>query len=71
MVNWVVECSSRLSVGNGVKQGVISPVLFTVYLNGLIDELRKKGIGCYFTGILLVALYMQMILLCLRHHVHQ
>ena len=43
MVNWNGECSSTVSVGNGVKQGCVSsPVLFTVYLDGLIDQLRKK-----------------------------
>ena len=36
MVNWNGECSSTFSVGNGVKQGgVLSPVLFAVYLDGL------------------------------------
>ena len=49
MVNWNGECSSTCSVGNGVKQGgVLSPVLFTVYLDGIIDQLRKKGLGCHF-----------------------
>ena len=43
MVNWNGKCSSTFSVGNGVKQrGVLSPVLFTVYLDGLIDQLKKK-----------------------------
>ena len=43
MVNWNGECSSAFSVGNGVKQGgVLSPVLFTVSFDGLIDQLRKK-----------------------------
>ena len=49
MVNWNGECSSTISVGNGVKQGgVLSPVLFTVYLDGLIAQLKKKGLGCHF-----------------------
>ena len=51
MVNWNGECSSTFYVGNGVKQGgVLSPVLFTVYLDGLIDQLKKKGLGCHFSG---------------------
>ena len=51
MVNWNGECSSTFTVGNGVKQGgVLSPVLFTVYLDVLIDELRKKSLGCHFYG---------------------
>ena len=51
MVNWNGECSPTFSVGNGVKRGgVLSPVLFTVYLDGLIDQLKKKGLGCHFNG---------------------
>ena len=70
MVNWNGECSSTFSVGNGVKQGgVLSPVLFTVYLYGLIDQLKIKGIGCHFNGHFVGCLYMLMILLCLHHHV--
>ena len=42
MVNWNGEFSSTFSVRNGAKQGgILSPVLFTVYLDDLIDELRK------------------------------
>ena len=38
-------------VSNGVKQGgVLSPVLFTVYVDGIIKELRKKCLGCHFKG---------------------
>ena len=51
MVNWNGECSSIFSVGNDVKQGgVLPPVLFTVYLDDLIDQLRGKGLGCHFNG---------------------
>ena len=43
------------SVSNGVKQdGVLSPVLFTIYIDKLLLELRQQGVGCYwnshFTG---------------------
>ena len=51
MVNWNGECSSTFSVGSGVQQGgVLSPVLFTVYLDVRIDELRKQVLGCNFNG---------------------
>ena len=51
--NGKLECArfSTFSVGNGVKQeGVVSPVLFTVYLDGIIDEHTKKGLVCHFNG---------------------
>ena len=39
--------SSQFSVSNGVKQGgVMSPVLFTVYLDNLLKNLRQRNIGC-------------------------
>ena len=35
-------------VSNGVRQGsVLSPVLFAVYLDGLLQKLSKTGVGCY------------------------
>ena len=35
--------SGQFTVGNGVKQGgVLSPILFTVYLNSLIKSLKQK-----------------------------
>ena len=33
---------------NGVKQGgVLSPILFTVYIDELLLKLRSSGFGCY------------------------
>ena len=33
---------------NGVKQGgVISPTLFCVYMDGLLNELQHSGVGCH------------------------
>ena len=42
------SCISNLfSVTNGVKQGgILSPTLFTCYVDGLIQSLRKAGLGC-------------------------
>ena len=28
-------------------QGVLSPILFTIYINDLLDELEKAGVGCH------------------------
>ncbi len=40
--------STRFNVQNGVKQvGVLSPILFSVYIDGLFTRLSNSGIGCY------------------------
>ena len=36
---------------NGVRQGgVLSPILFTVYIDDLLTELENKGVGCYWNN---------------------
>ena len=40
--------SEFLVAANGVKQGgVISPVLFCIYIDDLLLKLADSGIGCY------------------------
>ena len=40
--------SQFFNVCNGVKQGgVLSPTLFSIYVNGLLDKLKMSGYGCY------------------------
>src|SRR5664279_1443206 len=47
-VLWNGEFSTSFSVSNGVKQGaIISPILFCVYLDVLLIELKKAGLGCF------------------------
>ena len=51
---------SLFSVRNGVRQGgVVSPVLFCIYIDGLLKILTDNGvrctIGCKFIGILACA----------------
>ncbi len=47
-VNWNGSHSAMFQPSNGVKQGgVLSPVLFNVYLDDLIEELRCSGVGCH------------------------
>ena len=54
--------SSQFTVGNGVKQGgVLSPILFTVYLDSLIKNLKQRNIGCKIGNNFYVYLVMQMI----------
>mgnify|MGYP006388191179 FL=1 len=47
-VSWNGIISNRISVRNGVKQGgIISPVLFCIYIDGLLNVLAKEKIGCF------------------------
>ena len=47
-VLWNGEYSKCFSVKNGVKQGaIVSPTLFCVYLDVLLTELKKAGLGCF------------------------
>ena len=44
--------SSSFSITNGTRQGsVLSPTLFSVYLDGLLKELRNQGLGCHVAGV--------------------
>jgi len=47
-VTWSNERSRTFSVSNGVKQGaVISPLLFSIYIDNLFLELQSCGLGCH------------------------
>ena len=47
-VQWGSSLSNGFSVSNGVRQGgVLSPYLFVVYVDGLLEELSNGGVGCY------------------------
>ena len=44
--------SDVFSMKNGVKQGaVLSPVLFTVYSDIMLQKLQRSGVGCQFDGV--------------------
>ena len=50
-VTWAGNTSQPFQCSNGVKQGgVLSPLLFCVYMDELIDRLRSSDIGCYIGG---------------------
>ena len=56
-VKWNSSYSERFTVSNGVRQGAVSsPLLFSVYIDGLITLLRRSGIGCqidtFYYGVL-------------------
>ena len=47
-VRWKSELSNVFTLMNVVKQGgCLSPMLFTLYLDGLIQKLKQSGIGCH------------------------
>ena len=46
-VKWANELSEPFTVANGVKQGaVISPFLFSIYIDNLFKESKQLGLGC-------------------------
>ena len=48
MVRWNGSLSDKFDVTNGFKQdGVLSPLLFSVYLSDLLCQLRDQNIGCH------------------------
>jgi hypothetical protein len=47
-VAWAGLASSFFNAVNGVKQGgVLSPILFCIYMDDLLVKLHKSGVGCY------------------------
>ena len=47
-VKWNSTLSRTFSVRNGIKQGgVLSPILFCVYIDVLLERLEVSGLGCY------------------------
>ena len=46
-VKWNSRLSSKFDVTNGVRQGgVLSPLLFSLYVDDLLVKLKENGIGC-------------------------
>ena len=47
-VRWGSEHSDFFNVSNGVKQGeVISPTLFSCYIDKLFSQIEHSGLGCH------------------------
>lgn len=59
-VKWGSDTSDCFKGINGIRQGgVLSPILFTVYIDALVDELKGSNAGCFighmFVGCLIYA----------------
>ena len=55
-VEWGNHFSKPFVTSNGVKQGgVLSPVLFTLYIDKLLNRLRQSKLGCYVGDIFMGA----------------
>ena len=47
-VSWDKTVFEPFSIANGVRQGgVLSPILFTIYIDDLLHQLEQSGVGCY------------------------
>lgn len=47
-VRWNGVRTDSFSTTNGVKQGgILSPLLFSTYIDGMLRKLRESGLGCY------------------------
>jgi len=56
-VRWGSIVSRSFGVQNGVKQGgILSPILFNVYMDILLERLKNNGIGCHVGGTFVGAL---------------
>ena len=51
-VKWGNTRSEQFRIVNGTRQGsVLSPALFSVYMDDLIVRLRRAGVGCHMGGV--------------------
>ena len=47
-VRWGKARSDRFTILNGTRQGsVLSPALFSIYMDEILEKLRNLGVGCY------------------------
>ena len=47
-IRWMGKSSDYFQISNGVRQGgVLSPILFTLYVDSLLESLCDCGLGCY------------------------
>jgi exonuclease III len=54
MIRWDNHDSDNLAVKSGVRQGgILSPILFNMYVDCIISTLRQKRLGCHLNNIYL------------------
>ena len=57
-IRWQSSFSQPFGVSNGVQQsGVLSPILFTVYIDDLLLDLHQLGVGCFWKHHFVGAVY--------------
>ena len=50
-VSWGNAKSAQFGIVNGTRQGsVLSPYFFSVYIDELLENLRRSGVGCHVGG---------------------
>ena len=60
MVKWQGECSESFAINQGVRQGgILSPHLYKMYVNPLLEDLKRNALGAHigtiYTGCLAMA----------------
>ena len=58
-IKWGTQTSSFFTISNGVRQGgILSPVLFSIYMDDLSVLLTQSGIGCHIEGLCINHVFM-------------
>ena len=56
-ISWNGILSQSFAVQNGVKQGgIVSPILFCVYIDGLLMRLCESKVGCWIGNVYVLSL---------------